>query len=167
MEAFPADIFSVEENKILQKATSEYRRRTKNLSAILRQKELERLIIELSWKSSKIEGNTYTLLDTEKLLLDNIAAAGKSKEETQMILNHKEAFNFIRTNKNQFRALNRKNLDELHTLIVQKLGVSRGLRYKAVGVTGSIYRPLDNIRQITDALAILFKKISRLPQWPA
>jgi len=57
-----------------------------------RKKELERFTIELSWKSSRIEGNTYTLLDTEKLILENKEAVGKTKEETQMILNHKEAF---------------------------------------------------------------------------
>lgn len=55
-------------------------------------KELERLIIELSWKSSRIEGNTYTLLDTEKLILENKEAIGHNKDEARMILSHKDAF---------------------------------------------------------------------------
>lgn len=48
-----------------------------------------RLTVELAWKSSKIEGNTYTLLDTERLLKENISAKGKTAEETQMVINHK------------------------------------------------------------------------------
>ncbi len=162
LAAFPAEIFSAPETKILKQATAEYQFRTKNLSATIRRKELERLVIELSWKSSKIEGNTYTLLDTEKLILENKVAPGKTKDETQMILNHKDAFNFIRENKEQFKALNRKNLEELHSIIIKKLNIERGLRKKPVGVIGSIYRPLDNSHQITDALEILIKKISQL-----
>ena len=57
--------------------------------------ELERLAIDLSWKSSQIEGNTYSLLETERLLKDKETAAGKTKEEASMLLNHKEALDFI------------------------------------------------------------------------
>ena len=64
-------------------------------TAIL-EKELERFIIELSWKSSRIEGNTYTLLDTERLLARGIEAPGHDRNEAVMILNHKEAFKFVR-----------------------------------------------------------------------
>lgn len=159
---FPAEVFSTTEIKTLKQATAEYQSRTKNLSVTIRRKELERLVIELSWKSSKIEGNTYTLLDTEKLILENKVAPGKTKDETQMILNHKDAFNFIRENKEQFKALNRKNLEELHLIIIKKLNIGRGLRKKPIGVVGSIYRPLDNSHQITDALEILIKKNSKL-----
>ncbi len=162
LPAFPKDVFSEQEQLLLDKATAEYRRRIKDLSSIIQKKELERLIIELSWKSSKIEGNTYTLLDTEKLILENKAALGKTKEETWMILNHKEAFDFIRANKKRFKTISRENLEELHSIIVNKLGVGAGIRKKPVGVLGSIYRPLDNIHQITDALEALGKKIVQL-----
>ncbi len=67
--ALPKDIFTEEELNVLNDATAEYKKRIKNLPPAIQKKELERLIIELSWKSSKIEGNTYTLLDTEKLIL--------------------------------------------------------------------------------------------------
>lgn len=163
LPAFPDDIFSEEELKKLTSATAEYRQRTKDLPATLQKKELERLIIELSWKSSKIEGNTYTLLDTEKLILENNAATGKTKDETQMILNHKDAFNFVRENKKQFNIITRKNLEELHSILVKNLNVGQGFRKKSVGVLGSVYRPLDNIHQIADAIEILGVKISRMP----
>ena len=58
-------------------------------------KEFERLAIDLSWKSSQIEGNTYSLLETERLLKEKETAAGKTKEEAVMLLNHKDALDFI------------------------------------------------------------------------
>lgn len=158
---FPISIFLKDELEILKKATAEYKQSIKNLSATIRKKELERLIIELSWKSSKIEGNTYTLLDTEKLILENKAAPGKTKDETQMILNHKDAFNFVRENKEQFKTITRKNLEDVHSILVKDLNVGRGIRKKIVGIVGSVYRPLDNAHQINDALDILSKKISQ------
>src|SRR3989338_8259637 len=152
---FPPEIFTSAELAALEQSTDEYRRQTADLPAAIQKKELERLIIELSWKSSKIEGNTYTLLDTEKLILENKEAPGHDKKEAKMILNHKEAFNYIRKNAGRFKTLTRKNLEELHAILVKDLTVGLGLRQKPVGVLGSIYRPLDNIHQINEAIDIL------------
>ena len=160
-KALPVDIFTEDELKKLKTATAEYEKRTTDLSETIRKKELERLVIELSWKSSKIEGNTYTLLDTEKLILENKEAPGHSKKEAEMILNHKDAFNYIRQHPAQFKTVTRKNLEELHAILVKKLSVSLGFRPKPVGVTGSIYRPLDNVYQITDAISGLSAAISK------
>src|SRR3989344_4557570 len=73
-DALDFDPFSDKEKNILDSASDAYRDRIKNISTALHKKELERFVIELSWKSSKIEGNTYTLLDTEKLILRGIEA---------------------------------------------------------------------------------------------
>ncbi len=162
LPAFPADIFSDEELKILNDATAEYDRRTKDLPLTIQKKELERLIIELSWKSSKIEGNTYTLLDTEKLILENKEAPGHDKKEARMILNHKEAFNFVHENSAQFKTITRKNLEDLHAIMVKGLSVGLGLRKKPVGIVGSKYRPLDNIYQVSEAIDSLGAAISRM-----
>lgn len=161
LPAMPTDVFTDDELRILDDATAEYKQRTQDLSATIRKKELERLVVELSWKSSKIEGNTYTLLDTEKLILENKEAPGHSKKEARMILNHKDAFNYIRQNSAQFKTVTRKNLEELHTILVKNLSVSLGLRTKPVGVTGSKYLPLDNIHQITEAVENLAAAVSR------
>ncbi len=159
--ALPSDIFTESELKVLNDATFEYEKRTKDLSPTIQKKELERLIIELSWKSSKIEGNTYTLLDTEKLILENKTAVGHDKKETQMILNHKDAFNFVRENSAQFKTITKKNLEELHAILVKDLGVGLGLRKRLVGVVGSVYRPLDNVYQITEAVEALGRAVSK------
>ncbi|MDO8521043.1 MAG: Fic family protein [bacterium] len=157
---FPADIFLESEQSVLDEATAHYKKHTADLSDTIQKKELERLVIELSWKSSKIEGNTYTLLDTEKLIMEHKEAPGHSKNEARMILNHKDAFTFIHEHANSFKVLSRANLEQLHTLLVKDMGVGLGLRKKPVGVLGSTYRPLDNVHQITDAIAGLSRAIS-------
>jgi Fic family protein/predicted transcriptional regulator len=158
----PVEVFIDNELKTLNEATAEYKKKTKDLPPIIHKKELERLVIELSWKSSRIEGNTYTLLDTEKLILENKPALGKTKEETRMILNHKEAFTFAYQNRNLFKKLTKANLDQMHALVVRDLKVGRGLRKHPVGVSGSIYRPLDNIYQITEAVEELCRAVSKM-----
>ncbi|MDO8513043.1 MAG: Fic family protein [bacterium] len=161
LSEFPADIFDETELKILDQATENYKKKTKDLPKVIEEKELQRLIIELSWKSSKIEGNTYTLLDTEKLIIDKEEAKGHDKKEAIMILNHKDAFNFIRENSSEFKILTLANLEKLHSILVKDMGVSLGIRNRIVGVTGSKYKPLDNKYQIKEAIAALSEAISR------
>lgn len=161
LPAVPREIFADEERAAFDLATAEYEKRTADLPPAIQKKELERLIIELSWKSSKIEGNTYTLLDTEKLILENKRAPGHDRKEAAMILNHKDAFEFIHEKKSLFTALTRANLEELHRLLVKNMSVGLGLRSKPVGVTGSVYRPLDNIHQITEAVGALAAAVSK------
>jgi fido (protein-threonine AMPylation protein)/predicted transcriptional regulator len=160
--AIPRDIFADDELKIMNEATDKYEKKVKDISPTIEKKELERLIIELSWKSSKIEGNTYTLLDTEKLILENKEAPGHDKKEAQMILNHKNAFNFVRENAEKFETLTKKNLEELHAILVKDLSVGLGFRKKVVGVTGSIYQPIDNIHQIGEAVEALSGAVSKM-----
>ena len=93
------DIFTAGEQKYLTSLHKEFQSHIQCLqSDTLIKKEFERIMIEFSWKSSQIEGNTYSLLDTESLIKNNRKAEGKTEEETQMILNHKNAFNFILEN---------------------------------------------------------------------
>lgn len=158
--SIPLCLFTDSELEILNNATAEYTKRTTDLPQSIQKKELERLVIELSWKSSKIEGNTYTLLDTEKLILENKEAPGHSKEEAQMILNHKDAFNYVHQHPEQFKTITRKNLEELHAILVKGLSVGLGMRTRPVGITGSKYLPLDNIHQIADAIESLTTMIA-------
>lgn len=159
----PLALFSDAEQKILENATTEYVQRTKYLSPVIQKKELERLIIELSWKSSRIEGNTYSLLDTEKLILENREAPGHDRAEACMIINHKNAFLFVREHASEFKTITRANLEQLHAVLVSDLGVGTGLREKPVGVTGSSYRPLDNLYQIQEGVDALSQAVSRMP----
>lgn len=157
------DPFSEQEKNTLTTATTFYQNKIKNISDTIHTKELERFVIELSWKSSKIEGNTYSLLDTEQLILHGVEAPGHLKEEAAMILNHKEAFQYIYKHRHQFESISRAQIEDVHKILVKNLHVQTNLRSKPVGVTGSVYRPLDNAQQILEALESLSEAVGRMP----
>ncbi len=154
------NLFSLDEIKNLNGINKIYADKIKNFSDTILKKEYERLLIELSWKSSQIEGNTYSLLDTEALIKENIEAKGHKKEEAVMILNHKKALEFIFENKDYFKILTLKKLEELHTLLMNDLGVNKGLRKFPVGIVGTNYKPLSNQLQIKDATDKLINAIN-------
>lgn len=162
LSALPADLFSERELASMEAATATYRTQTTDVPPAIQKKELERLVIELSWKSSRIEGNTYTLLDTEKLILEHTEAPGHPKSEAVMILNHKSAFGFIHGHKDAFQEFSKAKMETVHELLVKDLAIGRGLRGKPVGVLGSKYKPLDNIHQIRDAVEEFSRAVARM-----
>jgi Fic/DOC family protein len=114
-------------------------------------KELEYLTIELSWKSSALEGNTYTLLDTQLLLLEGIKAKNRTEFETQMILNHKDAVAFIIEHKELFgNNIKFKTIEELHRIISNNLGIASAIRKQLVRITASNYEPLSSPHQLRE-----------------
>ena len=138
-------------NKIVN-INNKYQERLKLIKPVILQKEIERITIELSWKSSMIEGNTYTLLETENLIKENQEAGGHNRQEAIMILNHKKAIDFIFNNKKYFVNLKFNQIEELHRMITNGMGVKAGIRQIAVGITGTRYKPLDNQFQIIEAM---------------
>jgi len=115
-------------------------------------REFERLAIDLSWKSSQIEGNTYSLLETERLLKEKETAAGKTREEATMLLNHKVALDFILANPDYLSPLSVSKIEDIHGLLIRDLDVERNLRKKRIGISGTNFRPLDNEFQLAEAL---------------
>src|SRR3989338_1809637 len=79
-----------------------------------------------------------------------------------MILNHKDAFAFIREHAGEFRTLSHMNLEKLHSILVKDMSVDIGLRKNPVGVIGSIYRPLDNVYQLREGMEALSSAVSRM-----
>ncbi len=161
---FPGTIFFDEEKEILDEATEKYQKNIEDITPVVQSKELERFIIELSWKSSKIEGNTYTLLDTERLIREGIPSNTNTKNETTMILNHKKAFSFIIDNLDIINdgGIASNFVEKVHELLMSDLGVSKGVRNGLVGITGSKYKPLDNKYQINEALISLYRAINNM-----
>lgn len=145
-------LFTKEENSLLKRLQAQYQSSIEGFPECLYQKELERLIIELSWKSAQIEGNTYSLLETEQLFVDSKAAQGKSQKEATMLLNHKYALNYILENKDIAQDLNLRLIEEIHSLLIKDLDVGRNIRSHVVGITGTAYKPLGNSYQIREAL---------------
>ena len=105
-----------------------------------------RLLIDLSWASSYLEGNTYSLLETERLISFGQAAEGKDALETQMILNHKQAIEFLVESADEI-GFNRYSILNLHAILSDTLlpnpEACGRLRQIAVGIGGSVYSPLS------------------------
>ena len=145
-------VFTQNELDKLSQLQKEHEANIKDLNPSEYQKELERLAIDLIWKSSQIEGNTYSLLETERLLKEKQTASGKTKEEALMLLNHKDALDFIIENKDYLNPLAVSKIEDIHNILTKEPGVERNLRKRRVGISGTNYKPLDNEFQIMEAL---------------
>lgn len=145
-------LFSKEEEAYLQVLQNEFHQHVEEMTQNEYNKEMERLGIDLSWKSSQIEGNTYSLLETERLLRESKTAAGKTQEEAIMLLNHKHALRFILENPDYLQELSVSHVEDIHSLLTKDLSVDKGIRHRRVGITGTNYHPLDNEFQIREAM---------------
>lgn len=146
------EIFTKEELEVLNAAQMEFEKNTEGMTELEYRKEMERLGVDLSWKSSQIEGNTYSLLETERLLKDKQTASGKTKEEAIMLLNHKDALDFVLDVPDYLKELSVHRIEDIHSILTKELEVDRNIRHRRVGITGTNYRPLDNEFQIREAL---------------
>ncbi len=119
---------------------------------------LERFLRDLTWNSARLEGNTYSLLDTERLLLRGEAAAGKDARETQMLLNHKRAIEYLVAEPGAV-GVNGHTVKALNALLMENLLANPldegALRLAPVGITGSSYIPLANPQLIDE----LFRQV--------
>lgn len=116
---------------------------------------LHRLLIDLSWNSSRLEGNTYSILETERLLELGEAADGKDARETQMILNHKAAIELLVEQADEV-GFNRYTILNLHALLSDNLladpQACGRLRTIGVGIGGTVYHPLEIPQQIDEII---------------
>ena len=145
-------LFINDEVKKLDELQEKFMQNSAQLSILEFKNELERLAIDLSWKSSQIEGNTYSLLETERLLKDKETAAGKTKDEAVMLLNHKDALDFIIEHPDYISPLTISRIEDIHSILVKDLDINRNIRNRRVGISGTNYTPLDNAFQLNEAL---------------
>jgi len=154
-------LFTEDELIKLDALQKEFETNISELSEFEIKKEFERLAIDLSWKSSQIEGNTYSLLETERLLKEKETASGKSKEEAVMLLNHKEAIDFIIENPDYLFPLSVSKIEDIHSILTKELAVDRNIRKRRIGISGTNYRPIDNEFQIKEALSLTCELINK------
>lgn len=114
---------------------------------------LSRLLIDLSWNSSRLEGNTYSLLDTKRLIEFGQEAEGRDRLEAQMILNHKDAVEFLVGNAAEI-GFNRYTILNLHAILANNLladhGAAGRLRHLGVGIEASVYHPPETPQLIEE-----------------
>lgn len=122
---------------------------------------LARLLIDLSWASSKLEGNTYTRLDTQRLIEHGEAATGKDARETQMILNHKRAIEYLVDGADEV-GYDIHTFQNLHALLSENLladpGASGKLRARVVEISDTVFRPLAIPQQLDEFFRIVLEK---------
>lgn len=122
---------------------------------------LDRLLVDLSWASSRLEGNTYTRLDTVRLIEHGIAAPGKDAAETQMILNHKRAIEMLVDEADQV-GMNWFTFMNLHAILSDNLmadqSASGRLRQRDVGIGGTVFIPLATPQLIEECFRLLLQK---------
>ena len=126
---------------------------------------LNRLLIDLSWASSKLEGNTYSRLDTERLIEFGQAAEGKDALETQMILNHKSAIEYL-VQGAEHAAVNPETIIALHAflsdgLMPDPLTCGR-IRNRAVDIGGSVYLPIAMPQRLEELFRIVISMAAEI-----
>jgi len=156
-------LFTTDEMEYLDSLQATFTKNIQTLSEIEYQKELERLAIDLSWKSSQIEGNTYSLLETERLLKEKLTAEGKNKDEAIMLLNHKEAIDFIVEHPDYLIPISVRKIKDIHSILTKELDINRNIRNRRVGISGTNYIPLDNEFQIREALQQMCNLVNTRP----
>ena len=126
---------------------------------------LNRLLIDLSWSSSRLEGNTYNRLDTENLIKFGQAAEGKDIQETQMILNHKAAIEMLIEEADQI-GFNPFTFQNLHAILSENLlhneEASGRLRRRPVEISGSVFHPLAMPQVLEDCFRLLLQKAAAI-----
>ncbi len=129
------------------------------------QKIYNRLLIDLSHHSSRLEGNTYSLLETQRFIEERISPEGKTKEEDVMIINHKEAISFLVENAQDVQ-LTPLYIRNLHHLLSQDLMANPAscgqIRTSGVSIGGSKYKPLDNPHRLKELFELLLLKAQKI-----
>ncbi|MFZ4778053.1 MAG: Fic family protein [Terrimicrobiaceae bacterium] len=122
---------------------------------------LDRLLIDLSWNSSRLEGNTYSLLETERLLELGENAEGKNAQETQMLLNHKAAIEMLADQAGEI-GFNRYTICNLHALLSDNLlaepAAGGRIRSRPVGISGTVFHPLEVPQRVEECLDLILEK---------
>ena len=126
---------------------------------------MERLLIDLAWASSRMEGNTYSILDTERLLRFGEAATGKDRKEALMILNHKEAIEYVVDSLDDI-GITRLDICNLHALLADGLlidpAMAGRLRRTPALISQSTYTPLEDRYGIDEEFGILIDKAAAI-----
>lgn len=165
VEAYMPNItFYISEERQIQLEKSGLRSKREEPAGTYAHQIFNRLLIDLSYNSSRLEGNTYSLLDTQRLLLEGSSAEGKLDEERIMILNHKEAIGYLVDN--AFRlTISEQTICTLHYLLSDGLIESRyagKIRDHAVRIGGSTYIPFEDKKQLQSRFNRIIEKAAKI-----
>ena len=146
------ELFTNFEENNLECYINNFKKKIKTTQKLLLQKQYERLVIESCRKFAKSEGNTYSAIETEILIKENVRANGHKKSEAVMILNYKKAFDYIFNNKECFKKITLKGIIELYSILNKDLERNRRIRKTPITLEGSVFNPLSEKAEIIKAL---------------
>ncbi len=126
---------------------------------------LNRLLIDLAWNSSRLEGNTYSLLETKRLIERGESTEGKDASEAQMILNHKAAIEYIVESADE-SDISTHEVQSVHALLSENLlgdsAASGRIRHIPVAITGTSYVPLENPHLVVECFSTFIQKLNQI-----
>jgi hypothetical protein len=126
---------------------------------------MDRLLIDLAWNSSRLEGNTYSMLETQRLLEFGESADGKATQEAQMILNHKASIEMLAEQAEEL-GFNRYTICSLHALLSDNLmsdsSACGRLRDRPVGISGTVFHPLEVPQRIEEYFLTILSKAEEI-----
>jgi hypothetical protein len=126
---------------------------------------MDRLLIDLAWNSSRLEGNTYSLLETQRLLELGELADGKGTLEAQMILNHKAAIEMLADQAEEID-FNSYTVLSLHALLSDNLmhdpSSCGRVRFRPVGISGTVFHPLEVPQRIEEYFQTILSKATAI-----
>jgi Fic family protein len=155
------DFLSQVEKQQLDDTNQKFVSRRDEMSPEGIKRDIERFTIELAWKSSAIEGNTYTLFETEELIKHLRAADGKTVPETQMVLNHKKALDVILEHQRDYKTIRLSDIVDIHAALTDGLNVSSGIRTQMVRITNTKYVPTENQFQLREKMERVIDIVNR------
>jgi len=125
-------------------------------------KVLEQLLIDLSWSSSQLEGNRYSLLATEELFKNGTTS---SDIDTVMLLNHKQAIEFL-VDAVPESGLTGPVISNLHAILMHDLLSDQeglgAIRRKIVNIAGTTYTPLQSSFLLEEMFGIIIEKARQI-----
>ncbi len=126
---------------------------------------LSRLLIDLSWNSSRLEGNTYSLLETKRLIELGESAEGKDAAEAQMILNHKAAIEYV-VESSDDETITARDICSIHALLSENLlgdpAASGRVRSLIVGIAGTKYVPIENPHLLRECFELFIERLNAI-----
>jgi len=121
----------------------------------------EKLIIDWTYNSTAIEGNTLTMSET-KVVLEGITIGGKSVTEHLEVINHKEAIEYIEIIIKEKKDLTEWTVRNIHQLILKDIDNNNAGKYRNENVTisGASHIPPNHII-ISEVMQELFAEYDR------
>lgn len=153
---------SAQQRKLLEEKS--YHSQKQEVAGTYARKIYNRLLIDLTYNSSRLEGNTYSLIDTERLILKGEKNPNKLNEEAVMILNHKEAIRYLIENASKIK-IHPNEICTVHYLLSDGLVLPEQagkIRNHPVRITSTTYHPMDNPKQLSQILSLICDKAEKI-----